>query len=425
MNSETTKYDQIPGGHTLVLDERGEGQEQLIKQVLGRQIAAGGAVVVIGASVKESLLTVMIDTGKAFGRSADLLVVNPFTPAISHTYNPVLHTAPGKVASHVLNFISDQDTDGFCDSKPTAALVRAIVSCLQLAGLPYSYLDLGMFVMKPDAISALCEHMTTVYPGSVQLGALQQACKPFLGSEGDISSDLLKTRFSGLAGSMCMLGSGKAGEVFNSYQPDVVLHDALATRKIVYLAIPYIGRGAAALNLRRIVISNLADAVLRSSGGDSAPAALAVFTDPGGCNDPSIEQLLSAETENVLNVWISAGSLDDLGRESLDLREACLSHARNLVLFKPETNEAIEIYAQLLQVDSESDPGVSVDVRKKLVALSNSEYVAISAENQVVWGEVVLADPNATPLAVSLSRPTRHFHARMSGADQFTQTVPV
>lgn len=423
MNSETLKNGGDIGGHTLVLDEGGTGQESLIKEVLGRQIAAGGAVVVLGGSINGSLLTAMVAAAVEAGRSSDLLVVNPTCPATSHTYNPVLHTAPVKVASHVLNFIADQDSEGAYDSKPTAALVRAIVSCLQLAGLPYSYLDLGMFVMKPDAISALCEHMSAVHPDSVQLGSLRLACKPFLGAEGDICSKLLKARFSGLAGSMCMLGSGRAGDVFNSYQPDVVLHEALAARKIVYLAIPYIGRGAAASNLRRIVISNLSDAVVRSSGMNSGIPALALFTDPGGCNDPSIEQLLSAETESVLRVWISAGSLEDLGRESLDLREACLSHARTIVLFKPETAEAIDIYSQLLPTEMDEDQDSSAMVRKRLLSLRASEYVAIS--DHVVWGQIDSIGRSAMPSAATLDRPARHLHARLIGADQFTQTIPI
>lgn len=221
-----------------------------------------------------------------------------------------------------------------------------------------------------------------------------------------------------------MLGAGRAGEVFNSYQPDVVLHEALLTRKIVYLAIPYIGRGQAASNLRRIVISNLADAVLRSIGEPGAPTALAVFTDPGGCNDPSIEQLLSPETEQVLSVWVAAGSLDDLGRESLDLREACLSRARNLVLFKPQSESAAQVYSQLLPTDPEQDQGTA-DVMQKLLSMSPTDYAIVSGEHQVTWASVVAQGESRVATAADIRRPTRRQHVRMAGADQFTQTVPV
>lgn len=424
MSNVEPKGAHVVPGHTLVLDESTEGQGQLIREVIQRRIAAGAAVFVVGSSVDESLLGAMIGASTAVGRGADLLIVNPGSPALSHPYNPVLHTAPTKVASHVLNFLADQDATAGHDSTPTAALVRAIVSSLQLAGLPYSYLDLGMFVMKPDAISALIEHMATAYPRSVQLGALQQACKAFQDDVGDICAVKLKGRFSGLAGSMCMLGAGRAGEVFNSYQPDVVLHEALVTRKIVYLAIPYIGRGQAASNLRRIVISNLADAVLRSIGEPGAPTALAVFTDPGGCNDPSIEQLLSPQTEQVMSVWVAAGSLDDLGRESLDLREACLSRARNLVLFKPQSESAAQVYSQLLPTEPEQAQGTG-DVMQKLLSMGTTDYAIVSGEHQVTWASVATPGEVRFATAADIRWPARRQHARMAGADQFTQTVPV
>ncbi|HEE9761688.1 MULTISPECIES: hypothetical protein [Pseudomonas] len=424
MNSLTSKGGDVVPGHTLVLDEHSEGQGQLIRAVIRSRITAGAAVFVVGASIDESLLATMISASTAVGRGADLLIVNPSSPALSHTYNPVLHTAPTKVASHVLNFLADKDATGAYSSAPSAALVRAIVSSLQLAGLPYSYLDLGMFVMKPDAIEALEEYMASAFPHSVQLGALQQACKAFQDAAGDICVEKLKGSFSGLAGSLCMLGAGRAGEVFNSYHPDVVLHGALVTRKIVYLAIPYIGRGRAASNLRRIVISNLADAVARSIGEPSDPTALAVFTDPGGCNDPSIEQLLSPETEQVLSVWVAAGSLDDLGRESLDLREACLSRARNVVLFKPQSDATAQVYSQLLATESEQVQSEGKLIQK-LSSMTSTDYAIVSGENQVIWAHVAAPGEERVTTSADIRRPTRRLHARVAGADQFTQTVPV
>ncbi|WP_347784350.1 hypothetical protein [Pseudomonas kurunegalensis] len=135
MNSLTSKGGDVVPGHTLVLDEHSEGQGQLIRAVIRSRITAGAAVFVVGASIDESLLAAMISASTAVGRGADLLIVNPSSPALSHTYNPVLHTAPTKVASHVLNFLADKDATGAYSSAPSAALVRAIVSSLQLAGL--------------------------------------------------------------------------------------------------------------------------------------------------------------------------------------------------------------------------------------------------------------------------------------------------
>jgi len=424
MNNENPMADVASGGHVLVLDERSTGQEQLIAGMLGKQISAGGAVIVLGSSIEEPMLATLLGACHLAGREADLLVVNPAKPATSHTYNPVLHSSPANIASQVMNFIANQDDIADTNDAGTAWLLEAIIACLQLGNIPYSFLDLGMFVMKPDAIAALGGFIGEAHPGSEELRALEAALQTFRDAEGNICPSLLKAQYSGLAGSMCMLGTGRMGEIFNSYKPDLVLHEAIASGKVIYLAAPYIGRGAAASNLRRIVIANLADAVGRLADREPAPKvpALAVFTDAGGCNDPCVERLLATESERFLRVWISSPSLDDLGRESIDLREVCLSRARSLVFFRPNTEATAQLYLKFLNQDGGAGTGAMAE---RMLAFSATQYVAVTDGSHVQWGDARAAQPGAKGTAADLPRPQRFFHEPLTGADQFTQTVPV
>lgn len=424
MNKENPMADVATGGHVLVLDERSAGQEQLISGMLGKQIAAGGAVIVLGTSIEETMLATLLDACHLTGRKADLIVVNPAKPATSHTYNPVLHSAPANIACQMMNFIANQDDFADSDDAGTAKLLEAIIACLQLGNIPYSFLDLGMFVMKPDAIAALGGFIGEMHPGSAVQRALEAALVPFRDAEGNICPSLLKAQYSGLAGSMCMLGTGRMGEIFNSYKPDLVLHEAIASGKVIYLAAPYIGRGVAASNLRRIVISNLADAVVHLAERQSAPAvpALAVFTDAGGCNDPCVERLLSAESEQVLRVLISAPSLDAIGRESIDLREVCLSRARSLVFFRPNTEATAQLYLKFVTQDGGAGMGAMAE---RMLALTATQYVSVTDGNHVQWGDARAEHSEIKWSATELPRPERFFREPLTGADQFTQTVPV
>ncbi|VVP31799.1 hypothetical protein [Pseudomonas fluorescens] len=424
MNNDNPMADVATGGHVLVLDERITGQEQLIAGMLRNQISAGGAVIVLGASIEEPMLGTLLNACHLAGREADLLVVNPAKPANSHTYNPVLHSSPSIIASQVMNFIANQDDPADTNEAGTARLLEAIITSLQLGNIPYSFLDLGMFVMKPDAIAALEVFIGEAHPGSEELRALEEALRSFRDAEGNICPSLLKAKYAGLAGSMCMLGTGRLGEIFNSYKPDLVLHEAIASGKVIYLAAPYIGRGAAASNLRRIVIANLADAVRRLAELESAPRvpALAVFTDAGGCNDPCVERLLAADSERVLRVWISSPSLDDLGRESIDLREVCLSQARSIVFFRPNTEATAQLYLKFLNQDGAHGNGALVE---RMLSLSVAQYVAVTDGSQVQWGDARATQLETKRSAVELPRPDRFFHDPLTGADQFTQTVPV
>lgn len=424
MNDLNPMADVASGGHMLVLDERSTGQEQLIAGMLGNQISAGGAVIVIGASIEESMLTTLVMGCQVAGREADLLVVNPAKPATSHTYNPVLHSSPANIASQVMNFIALQDDSTDQNDAGTGKLLEAIIACLQLGNIPYSFLDLGMFVMKPDAIAALAGFIEESHPGSGALFLLDSALEPFRDAEGNICPSLLKAQYSGLAGSMCMLGTGRLGEIFNSYKPDLVLHEAIVAGRVVYLAAPYIGRGAAASNLRRIVIANLADAVGRFVDGQKAPKvpALAVFTDAGGCNDPSVERLLAAENEKFMRVVISAPSLDAIGQESIDLREVCLSRARSFVFFRPNAEATAQLYLKFLIQDG--GPGTGA-MAEQMLAFTATQYIAVTDGCNVQWGDARAAHSAAKCRAAVLPRPERFFHEPLTGADQFTQTVPV
>lgn len=424
MNDKNPMADVATGGHVLVLDERITGQEQLIAGMLGKQIAAGGAAIVLAASIEEPMLATLRNACHAAGREADLLVVNPAKPATSHTYNPVLHSSPANIASQVMNFIANQDDTADASDVGTARLLEAIIASLQLGNIPYSFLDLGMFVMKPDAIASLSDFIGEEHPGSEVQRALDVALLPFRDMEGNICPSLLKARYSGLAGSMCMLGSGRMGEIFNSYQPDLVLHEAIGSGKVIYLAAPYIGRGPSASNLRRIVIASLADAVERLADSQPAPkvSALAVFTDAGGCNDPCVERLLSAETEHVLRVLISAPSLDSIGLESIDLREVCLSRARSLVFFRPNNEATAQLYLKFLTPAGGPGTGAMVE---RMLAFSATQYVAVTDGSDVRWGDACAAKSVNKWSGADLPRPERFYHEPLTGADQFTQTVPV
>ena len=221
-----------------------------------------------------------------------------------------------------------------------------------------------------------------------------------------------------------MLGTGRLGEIFNSYKPDLVLHEAIASGRVVYLAAPYIGRGAAASNLRRIVIANLADAVGRLVDSQQVPKvpALAVFTDAGGCNDPCVERLLAAENEQFLRVVISAPSLEAIGQESIDLREVCLSRARSFVFFKPNTEATAQLYLKFLIQDGGLGKGAMAE---QMLAFNATQYIAVTDGCNVQWGDARAAHSETKWRSAVLPRPERFFHEPLTGADQFTQTVPV
>lgn len=52
----------------------------------------------------------------------------------------------------------------------------------------------------------------------------------------------MKETFGGLAGRMYLFGTGKFGDVMNTYAPEIDLFEAIRAKKIIYVALPTMGK---------------------------------------------------------------------------------------------------------------------------------------------------------------------------------------
>ena len=58
----------------------------------------------------------------------------------------------------------------------------------------------------------------------------------------------LKETFGGIGGRLFTFGTGKFGQVMNTYSPDVNLFEAVKQKKIIYVMLPTMGKDNAATN---------------------------------------------------------------------------------------------------------------------------------------------------------------------------------
>jgi hypothetical protein len=71
----------------------------------------------------------------------------------------------------------------------------------------------------------------------------------------------MKETFGGLAGRMYMFGTGKFGEVLNTYTPDIDLFEAIRAKKIIYVALPTMGKNEAASNFGKMFLGDFRTAI--------------------------------------------------------------------------------------------------------------------------------------------------------------------
>ena len=82
-------------------------------------------------------------------------------------------------------------------------------------------------------------------------------------AQGTIQVDKLKQTFGGIGGRLYTFGTGRFGQVMNSYEPDVVLYDAIRQNKIVYVALPTMHKDLSARNFGRMFIADARTAIGR------------------------------------------------------------------------------------------------------------------------------------------------------------------
>ncbi|MFX6803998.1 hypothetical protein ABTH20_21305, partial [Acinetobacter baumannii] len=72
--------------------------------------------------------------------------------------------------------------------------------------------------------------------------------KPGSGLENMVDIKRMRETFGGIGGRMYMFGTGSFGKVLNTYTPEIDLFEAIKSNKIIYVALPTMGKNEAASN---------------------------------------------------------------------------------------------------------------------------------------------------------------------------------
>ncbi|BBI65432.1 hypothetical protein HSBAA_PA_0350 (plasmid) [Vreelandella sulfidaeris] len=71
----------------------------------------------------------------------------------------------------------------------------------------------------------------------------------------------MKQTLGGMAGRIALFAQGKFGKVFNVYAPEIVLTEIIRKGHMLYVSLPTMGKDTAALNLGKMIVSDIRSAV--------------------------------------------------------------------------------------------------------------------------------------------------------------------
>jgi hypothetical protein len=252
--------------HAMIVGQSGVGKTVLGNWIMMQQIERGGGLLWIDGKLDPDNFAGLYAMCAHAGRLDDLRIISPGTPEFSNTYNPVLFGDPDEVAARLLATIPSSEGNAGTDYYRQAANqgLTVLTQAVQATGLAYNCADLAVLLMNPLAMRELEDTLTdgseAKHALRVFLHQFRVPMKPGMPAT-EIDVKKLKDTFGGMGGRLNTFGSGKFGKVLNAYSPEVRLTEDMMANRIIYVALPTMGKQEAASNFGKLIIGDLRTAI--------------------------------------------------------------------------------------------------------------------------------------------------------------------
>lgn len=255
--------------HLFILGQSGVGKTVAASLLMFQQIQRGGGLLFIDGKIDADNIAQIYHYCCYTGRQHDFLVINPDDPDNSNTYNPVLFGDADEKADGILQLIPSTESNPGADffKQEAKQALTTLIRALQTAKLAYNMIDLTVLLMNANALLELERNLAKAAPSSSELREFSLFLDKFRvaptpqNPAGGMDMKKLKDVFGGIGGRLYSFGTGKFGRIMNTYDPEVNLYEAIRGNKIVYVALPTMGKDTTARNFGRMVIADLRTAI--------------------------------------------------------------------------------------------------------------------------------------------------------------------
>lgn len=339
--------------HFAIIGQSGVGKTTLGEYLLWQQAARGGGWLMIDAKLDEGTRNKLAHMAAMLGEEDSFYVLNVADPSKSNTYNPLLRGGPDEVSSRLLNLIPSTENNAGSDHYRQAAnhALTVIVGALQESKRRFHFGDLAVLLQSGQALMAL-ERMVPQGPAKQAFVIfLDQYRKPT--KDGiTIDTDKLKQTLGGIAGRIALFAQGKFGRVFNTYTPEIDLTDILLNNKFLYVMLPTMAQDTAALNLGKMVLSDLRTAVANIQGLHESlrpwPPFVVLADEMGSYVMQGITRLFEQARSANICMMPAFQSFANLASISPEFEDIIIQNTWNKAFFKFGSKESPEKAAEIL-----------------------------------------------------------------------------
>lgn len=345
--------------HGFIGGQSGVGKTVLGKLLMFQQIQRGGGLAFIDGKLNSEDIETIYQYCCWCGRKQDFLVLNPGNPEMSNTWNPIIRGDPDEVSARTLSLIPSTANSPGADHYRSSGNqgIATLVAALQAAGLAYNFIDLTVLLMNSKAIEDLEQRLKRDKPNHPATKAFSLFLEQYRGGNKPELAHMVDTKkmrdtFGGLGGRMYMFGTGDFGRVLNSYTPDIDLFEAIKGNKIIYVALPTMGKKEAASALAKMFLGDLRTAISWVQAlpeGERPNPAFFVFMDEVGSYatdalSSPFEQARSAQ----IALWPACQTLANLENVSPEFKEMVLGNTWFKIIFKIGTQKTAAEFSELI-----------------------------------------------------------------------------
>jgi intracellular multiplication protein IcmO len=357
--------------------------------MMWQQIQRGGGLSFVDGKMTGADLETIWQYCVLAGREQDLLVLNPGNPEMSNSYNPILRGDPDEVAARILSLIPGTENSPGADHYKQSANqgLTTIVAALQAAGLAYNFIDLTILLMNHKAMEELELRLKRSQPQhpatknlSLFLEQYKGGGKPGSGLENMIDIKRMKETFGGIGGRLYQFGTGKFGDVLNTYTPEIDLFDAILQNKIIYVMLPTMGKNEAASNMGKMYLGDLRTAISWVQALPDHlkpnPPHLAFMDELGSYAVASLARPFEQARSAQIALFPAFQTLANLEVVSPEFAQMVLGNTWTKVMFKQGSQQTAEEFAEMIG----KQIGIARTLSTTTNKTANSPVLAVAPE---------------------------------------------
>jgi hypothetical protein len=251
--------------------------------------------------------------------------------------------------------------------------LTVLTGALKSAKRRYTFSDLAILLQSDRALESLLR--LPIGPEArmtLEVFLNQFRKKDKNGTAIDVNK--VKEQLGGMSGRIAQFAQGKFGQVFNTYTPEIDMTDIVSNNKCLYVMLPTMGKDQAALNLGKMMLSDLRTAVYNIQGmtQDKRPnPPFLVFADEmGSYVMQGIARLFEQARSAGICMIPAFQTFANLRAISPDFEDIIIGNTWNKVFFKFASKDSPETAAEIIG-----------KTKKFIRSLSMSENEGNSAQN--------------------------------------------